>query len=191
MLNKKQWQWNYRMHWAPPWMLRWVQGNVGAFSGCDWSFWCQFHQPCNQSCQNMYKIITHAYSSSLGNAVHMAAFMSKKGLIEHGIHRATCRKVSTASVDLVMISPGMGWPAATYLSSSWSCKHILLRTKVTISVRTAGGMVVVRRKDAISTWHIQVDVSDPDMWLAASELRENNPKAQHCCWLRLPQCAGY
>ena len=44
------------------------------------------------------------YGSSLGNAAHMAAFMSKKGPMERGIHRATCRKDSTASDNLDMIT---------------------------------------------------------------------------------------
>ena len=43
---------------------------------------------------------TWTYGSSLGNAAHIAAFMSKKGPMERGIHRATCRKDSTASDDL-------------------------------------------------------------------------------------------
>ena len=75
----------------------------------------------------------------------------KKGLIECRIHQ---------------------WPTVTYLSSSWSCKHILLRTKVTISVPAAGSMVVVRRKNGISSWHVQVDASDLDMWLSTSELHK-------------------
>ena len=111
----------------------------------------------------------------LGNAAHIAAFMSKKGLMEHRTHCAMCWKASTALVDLVIVRPGMQWPAATYLSSSWSCECILLR-KVTISVQAVGGMVVVRRKERISSWCIQVDTSDPDTWLAASELCKKKNK---------------
>ena len=54
-----------------------------------------------------YETIPSTYGSSVGNAAHMAAFMSKKGLMERGTHRAMCRKASTASVDLVMVRPGM------------------------------------------------------------------------------------
>ena len=39
----------------------------------------------------------------------------------------------------------------TYLSSSWSSERILSRTEVTISVRAMGGMVVVRKKNGISS----------------------------------------
>lgn len=92
----------------------------------------------------IYKIISRTHGSSLGSAAHMVVFMSKKGLMEHGIHLVTCRKPSTASANLVMIRPG-----ATYLSSSWSCEHILSRTKVTNSVRAASGMLVVRIEEGV------------------------------------------
>ena len=66
------------------------------------------------------------HSSSLDNAAHMAEFMwimSKKGLMELGIHLATCRKAP------VMIRPGTWWATVTYLSLSVSCMSIFSRTK--------------------------------------------------------------
>jgi hypothetical protein len=103
------------------------------------------------SSESMIKLVPETHgSSSLGNAAHMAAFMSKKGLMERGIHRATVRKASTASDDLDIISPGTRQSTATYLSVSSSCVSILVRMNVTISVRAAGGMVVVRIKEGIS-----------------------------------------
>ena len=78
---------------------------MGAFSGCDQSFRHQFVQPWNQTCQKVYKIMTRiTYGSLLGNAAHMAAFMSKEGPMERGIHCATCQKDSTASDNLDMIT---------------------------------------------------------------------------------------
>ena len=60
---------------------------------------------------------------------------------------ATCWKDSMASDDLDMIRLNE-WPTVTYLSSSRSCKHILLKMRETISVWAAGGtgMVVVEER---------------------------------------------
>ena len=73
----------------------------------------RFRQPWNQSCQKLYKITPSTYGSSLGNDAHIAAFKSKKWLMECGIHRAMCWKASTASDGLVMIRPGTQWPTAS------------------------------------------------------------------------------
>ena len=171
-------------------MLQWVQGNVGAFSWCGWSFQCQFLQPWNQFCQRVYNKIPRTHGSSLWYTAHMAAFMSKKGLMEHAIHHATCQKASMASEDLDTIRPGLSWwwSTTTYLSSPSSCVHIFSKTKATISVQVAGaagsvGSMVVRRNE-VDMSIVQVDVFDVDTWLATFGLCETNSKAACCCWLR-------
>ena len=66
-------------------------------------FHINLFNPGNKVVRCIKSLLESTYGSSLGNAAHMAAFMSKKGPMERGIHRATRRKDSTASDILDMI----------------------------------------------------------------------------------------
>jgi len=103
----------------------------------------------------IYEIIPKTHGSSLGNAAHMAAFMSKKGLMERGIHRATCRKVSTASDDLVMDKARNMVSHCDIPITLRILREHFIEDKGDHfgagSRRHGGGMVVVRRKEGISS----------------------------------------
>jgi hypothetical protein len=96
----------------------------------------------------VYEIIPSTYGSSLGNAAYMAAVHVQERTdgtwnpscnVPKGFHslRQPCHDKARNDGD--PLRPTYHPPG---LASS-----ILSRTKVTISVRAAGGMVVVRRKD--------------------------------------------
>ena len=148
-------------------MLQWAQKNWSASSRCTCSFQCQFHQPWNQNYQNIRWNNSKTHGSSLGKVANKVALRSKKGLIDHGIHLATCQKVLMALVNLIMISPGTEKKNKMYLSSCTSFKCMLSKTKLTTSEGGCGagsgdwaGMMVVGRKEWISSWHVDHDVSD-------------------------------
>ena len=170
-------------------MLRWAWKNWSASSWCACSFQCQFYWPWNQNYQNVRWNNSKTHGSSLGKVANKVVLRSKKGLIDCGIHLATCRKVSMASVNLIMISPGMEKKNRTYLSSCMSFKRMLSKTKLTTSEGGHGaglgdwaGMMVVGSKEWISSWRVDHDASDcPHMISWAWILPKIVPKAQcHC-----------
>ena len=187
--KKLQCQQKYWMSPVLVQMLRWAQKNWSASSQCACSFQCQFHQPWNQNYQNVRWNNSKTHSSSLGKAANKVALRSKKGLINRGIHLATCRKVSMASVNLIMISPGIEKKNKTYLSSCTSFKHMLSKTKLTTSEGGCGagsgdwaGMMVVGRKEWISSWHVDHDASDCSHVISCAWIPPKIvPKAQHHC----------
>ena len=172
------------------WMLWWARKNWSASSWCACSFQHQFHRPWNQNYQNVRWNNSKTHGSSLGKAANKVALRSKKGLIDRGIHLATCQKVSTASVNLIMISPGTEKKNKTYLSSCTSFKRMLSKTKVTTSEGGCGagsgdwaGMMVVGRKELwISSWRVDRDASDCSHMISRARIPPKIvPKAQRCC----------
>jgi hypothetical protein len=84
----------------------------------------------------------------------MVAVRFRNGLMEHGIHLATCRKASTASDDLMIMRLGRHDQAHDqkfpYLSSFSPSMRILSTTEVTMSAAEDG--IVVRRKELIDAF---------------------------------------
>ena len=144
-MNKKiiWWKWNYRVHQAPPWILWKVQENVDAFSWCCWIFQRRFRQPLNQSCQKIH-ILNNSQDSRL---------IAGQRCTHGGIHvqKRTWNQPCHDKARNVVIHCNL--PITLRILR----EHFLEDKAHHFNAGRGRGMVVVRRKDGISSWRVQVD----------------------------------
>ena len=144
-MNKKiiWWKWNYHVHQAPPWILWKVWENVDAFSWCGWIFRRWFCQPLNQSCQKIH-ILNNSQDSQLiaGQCCTHGSIHVQKRMQNWPCHDKARNAVIHCNLPITL---------------RIFHEHFLEDKAHHFDVGRGRGMVVVRRKDGISSWHVQVD----------------------------------